>query len=361
MASPPSVSTVNSLPGRNSAIAQSDRLHAAEQHTLKLSRAAAYFGLVAKVLITSGAIWYLVTKVPLASVRSTLISASGTWLTAGVSSQILVRIVNAARIRIISGAQNAPLTYRMILGTLFTTAFYGLLLPGNLAAGAATLLKYLGHGASAAAALASIFVNRLLDTLTMVALGLIFFAVDRHSILNQEGLKIPVMLIGIALFCGGHALIFGPTRILHNAAQFFRRFDNGTFGRIRRGSLNVLDQCARAGNLRPVLVLAVFSLSLLKELLAVTVAYCFARAIDIDLHFVAVGWIQAATSLLLLLPISVSGLGVREGALALMSRPYGVDASDAVAWGLLLFGGLLCMAAIGGALEARSLWGAKLR
>jgi hypothetical protein len=38
------------------------------------------------------------------------------------------------------------------------------------------------------------------------------------------------------------------------------------------------------------------------------------------------------------LPISVSGLGLREGALVLLLVPLGVDSGQAVAFGLLLYG-----------------------
>ena len=50
-------------------------------------------------------------------------------------------------------------------------------------------------------------------------------------------------------------------------------------------------------------------------------------------------WFMAVplVALAMVLPISISGVGVREGGLALLLAPYGVPAEKAVAIGLLWF------------------------
>ena len=58
--------------------------------------------------------------------------------------------------------------------------------------------------------------------------------------------------------------------------------------------------------------------------------------------------------LVLMLPISWSGLGVREGSLILLLRPYGVAPEDAVALSLLVFLRGTLGAICGGLLQARS-------
>ena len=97
-------------------------------------------------------------------------------------------------------------------------------------------------------------------------------------------------------------------------------------------------------------------LSIIKDLLEVLVAYCFARACNIDLAFITIAWMQAIVSLLILLPITLSGLGVREGALVLMTARHGVTAPLALTWSLLIFAGTVAVAAIGGLIEAKVLW-----
>jgi len=314
--------------------------------------------LATKLLVTGGVAWYLLTKVPLTGVGHALRVAAPGWIVAGFVLQIVVRIVNALRIRIIARAQGAPLSFRAILSALFTTALYGLVLPGSIGAGAATLVKYVAHGATLAAALASMVVNRVLDTLTVVSLGAFFWGLEHHfgtpvvtaRIASITLVAAPVLLIG------GHLLLFGRIRLLTQLAHLARRFAWEQKHAMLRGLIGVVEQCALAGNLPAPPALGVFSLSVMKELLATTIAYCFAHAVGVDLPFITIAWMQGAIALLILLPITISGLGVREGALVLVGRQYGVSAVNALTWGLVQFGAVLSIALIGGLIEARALW-----
>ena len=62
-----------------------------------------------------------------------------------------------------------------------------------------------------------------------------------------------------------------------------------------------------------------------------------ARALGIELSYLDVASLLATTSLLGLMPISVSGVGVRELFLALVFPALGLPAAQGVAFGLLVF------------------------
>ncbi len=314
--------------------------------------------LAARLLVTGGVAWYLFTKVPLAGVGHALRGAAPGWIAAGFVLQLVVRVVNALRIRIIARAQGAPLSFRAILSALFTTALYGLVLPGSIGAGAATLVKYVGHGATLTAALASMVVNRLLDTLTVVSMGAFFWGLEHCSEASVVTARIAFVVLAAApaLLVGVHLLLFGRIRLLRQLAHLARRFAWEQKHALLRGFLGVVEQCALAGSLPARPALGVFSLSVMKELLATTIAYCFARAVGVDLRFITIAWMQSAIGLLVLLPITISGLGVREGALVLVGRQYGVTAVSALTWGLVQFGAVLWIALIGALIEARALW-----
>ena len=80
--------------------------------------------------------------------------------------------------------------------------------------------------------------------------------------------------------------------------------------------------------------------------------YFLMRAVNINISIVSIAWITAAVCFLQMLPISISGLGVREGAFVFLLKRYGVYASDAMALSLLMFGVLVVFALIGGVFEA---------
>jgi uncharacterized protein (TIRG00374 family) len=299
------------------------------------------------------ALWYIAHKVPLGLVKTAIVAASVPFILLGCATQVAVRAVLALRVRIIAAAQGAPLSYEAILATLFTTALYGLMLPGSVGAGAATLVKYVAQGATPAAALASMIVNRLLDSTTNVAMGLAFWGLARREFaVGGTHWPTSVLLVaGLLLFLGVHLLLFGRPRALRRIQAWVRHFGLEHRGRTGRGVVRLIDQCATAGDLSTGEAIAVGALSIVKGLLAVLVAYAFAAACGIRLSFATIGWMQAVVAILVLLPISLSGLGVREGTLVFLSARYGVPAPVALSWSLLVFAGTLLIAAIGACIE----------
>ena len=93
-----------------------------------------------------------------------------------------------------------------------------------------------------------------------------------------------------------------------------------------------------------------WGLSLLYHALGTLVYFLLAGAIDLGLSFIDCAWLRALLYLLFLLPLSVSGIGVRESALVVLLLPLGISSVQAVAYAFLLMAGLLLMAGIGGLL-----------
>jgi uncharacterized protein (TIRG00374 family) len=314
-----------------------------------------WLGLTVRVAVTVGVSWYLLSVVPVGAVLDALGGATPAFVVAGMAAQILVRVLNALRIQVIAHAQGAPLPYGAILSMLLTTGFYALLLPGSIGGGAATLVKYLGYGVAPAVALASMLVNRLIDTMTVVAVGLFWWGLDHRT--GVGGLGIGEVLVAAApiALLAFHLLVFGRARALRRIADRARSASLERY-RLYKSFLTVLERCGDAGNVPRRAAIGVAVQSILQDLVASAAAFCFAHAVGIDLSFVTIAWMRAAVSILMLLPVSFSGVGVRESALVLMTKTYGVAASVALAWSLLQLCGLLFVALIGALIEARVFW-----
>ena len=87
--------------------------------------------------------------------------------------------------------------------------------------------------------------------------------------------------------------------------------------------------------------------------LTILLFYMVGRSLDITIAMYTLPWIVAMVYLIYMIPVSISGLGVREGALVLVLPYYGVDPSTAMVFSLILFGLLLLMGLAGGILEIR--------
>ena len=67
--------------------------------------------------------------------------------------------------------------------------------------------------------------------------------------------------------------------------------------------------------------------------------------------FIEVTWMASLVMLLQALPISLAGIGVREGAYAYLVTLFGLPVETGVVIGILFFSQMLIMAITGGILE----------
>ena len=79
--------------------------------------------------------------------------------------------------------------------------------------------------------------------------------------------------------------------------------------------------------------------------------WLIAQAIPLGLSFGNIGWVRTYVLFLMALPISMLGIGVRDGALIVLLGSYGVAPPAAVAYSFLLLARTLFTALIGGAIE----------
>ena len=83
----------------------------------------------------------------------------------------------------------------------------------------------------------------------------------------------------------------------------------------------------------------------------IAVTFLLARALDLDVPFVALLGVVPLVYLATVLPISLGGLGVREGTLAFLLARYGVAASDAITLSFLVYLNRVLVGSIGGGMQ----------
>jgi len=99
------------------------------------------------------------------------------------------------------------------------------------------------------------------------------------------------------------------------------------------------------------LIVGITSLSIGWHLFFLVRNFLLFLALSIPLGFLDVAWISSLVFLLQLLPVSLAGIGVREGAFAYMFIQVGLPPEQGVAVGVLFFSQFLLVAALGGVLE----------
>jgi uncharacterized protein (TIRG00374 family) len=213
-------------------------------------------------------------------------------------------------------------SYAAVLSSLYL----GMLTPGRV--GDVLRVQYVKSEIDVpyAEGLAVTVMDRFCDLYVLaavVALGTVHFA----TALDSELVYVSWVAVAIAALAPTLFLFKGPADLLGRAL--------GRLSARWHTSLSALLEALRALTRKAALVaipltVACFSINYLQ-------GWLIAHAIRVDLSFVDVASLLATTSLLGLMPISVSGVGVRELFLAVVFPALGFAAAQGVAFGLLVF------------------------
>ena len=219
------------------------------------------------------------------------------------------------------------------------TFFYGLFLPGDLAGGAVRWRRLTRAGGKGADTLVSLVYGRLVFTFVLVAVGLAFLALENpRALIQAQGVILgTILLFLIAIYVVGS---------LYRTNQLARDLNLWTW-------LAKLFEAANRFHTMPLKSLSlVVAISVVENLVGILSVYWLAQALALPVTFVQIAWIRSLLMIVTLIPVSVSGLGVREGGLVVMLAPYAVPQAGAVALSFLLLGKNVFMAFIGGVSEA---------
>jgi glycosyltransferase 2 family protein len=299
--------------------------------------------------VAIGVLALLFRFVPVAAVVEPLADLHPIYLLAGLLLQYVLRAVATVRMKVIADNQGFRLTHGVLFRVLLASHFYSMLLPGPIAGGGATWVKYVQHGASQDAAVMAILINRGVAMLVMVVVGAAALFLDLRA--AQTWSTVAAGLVAVALLALANAGWLSRLPVAAPAGA----------SRPRRVVHGLAERALLFSRIPPGGKALVLVASLVHEVIGAGVMWCFAAAAGLELSFLTVLWIRAALQLVLTLPLSLGGLGIREAGLVGLGALVDVPAAGAVAWSLTIFLGSLVVAATGGLLEAGGLSGRLLR
>lgn len=211
-------------------------------------------------------------------------------------------------------------------GAFLSSLYVGMLTPGRV--GDVLRIQYLRHDEDTpyAEGLASVVMDRLCD---LYVLGfMVAAAIARFS-------SVVVGDLATIAWLGVGAVVVAPIVLL--VPGLAEKTMGVIYSRVAKDSSG-LDRflAALRGYLGRGLIAAV-PLSVLAILLTFVQGWLIARSVGLDLSYVDVAALLAIGNLLGLLPVSISGVGVREAFYAVIFPSLGFSASDGVGFGLLVF------------------------
>lgn len=244
--------------------------------------------------------------------------------------------LSALRWRLILGANVPPWSFLFRLYLI--GQFFGLFLPTSVGGDALRAVAISKTAVSAAEAISSVLLDRLLGVaaLALYLLGGVLISPITPDLIGRVRWTSP-----------SHALLGLAVVTLIAAAVVIARARNSDRGRLLIGEGLTL---ARRLAASPGILLSAAAVSLAVQAVYIAVWGGLAAAVGLVLP---VGFLLVAVpvvSLAAMLPITISGLGVREGTWVLLCGLIGLPAAAAVAVSLLYFLAFAIVGAFGGVL-----------
>ena len=255
----------------------------------------------------------------------------------------LIRLLMSFRWKLILDENAMPISFAESVYIILVSGSVGFLSPGGVAA---DFLK--GHHAykkenNLSKVTTVVLFDKLIGIVSMLVLISLFSTILLLSSYqgDQEILAIVSLvscMMVIALFIG--------IAVLLKFEQSFKRMFGERIPKVKKVFnmvLNVFKEIA----LNKALMSKVLILSLLMQLLRSLLFYFILRSLSIDIALINVIAYFPIVFMLMLLPITIGGIGVREGATFILFNQFGVDLEYSISSGLLFYGVQLSMAVLG--------------
>jgi uncharacterized protein (TIRG00374 family) len=307
---------------------------------------------VLKCSLTTGILCYVFAIIPLENVFRSIRSAKFFYIIAALSITILATFISAYRLKLLTDKQGMTPSVTQIVRINFITCFYGLLLPGYLASGVIRWHKLSLIDNKKTEAAAAIIYSRINYTIIIIILGIIFLALDvtnvpqTVTILSLLALLTSLLIVYFLAFNPKSLLLFD--RLYHSKAHFIPVSLYNMISNLMVSNVKYHDLSRKS-------FFFIIGVTLMENMLIILSMYCLAIALNIDISIINIGWVRSIINIITTLPISFSGVGLREGGFIVLLKTYGVSGANAVTLSFLVFAMTLFIAGIGGLIEAKNL------
>jgi uncharacterized membrane protein YbhN (UPF0104 family) len=255
--------------------------------------------------------------------------ASAVWLTLAILLTVASIALSAVRWQQVLHALDLPTPLKPLLSIYFAGQFVANVLPTTIGGDVVRVARLQRRNKEPAKTVASVVLERLTGWLVLPVMSLIGFIINR-GLLPDNGAKTAALVINTFALCGLVLVLWlaSHPKALGRLAE--QKNWLGFLGSVHLGVVYLRKHPDDAAKV--LLAGVVFQFTL------VLAAFCAARVIGIDeagltamLAFIPV------VLMVQVLPIGISGLGLRETSLLLFLSPLGVPHEQAIALGLALY------------------------
>ena len=235
--------------------------------------------------------------------------------------------------------------YWSLIRSHLIATFFNLFLPSSIGGDAYRVMDVGQQIGMTSKSFAAVFAERLVGFLALACWGLLFSAIGYSHLPDKRIFFLPVLVFALMIIA---VVIVLQRRLLMWGLDVFRMKKFTSFYAFVQRFLDSLQ--VYHANKR--LILKIFALSLIFQLIAIVSIFLLSRALDWDTHFIYFCIFVPLITLAKAIPISIFGIGIRDGCYVFFFAQAGVAAEKALALAMVyvfttilysLFGGIIFM------------------
>jgi uncharacterized membrane protein YbhN (UPF0104 family) len=294
-----------------------------------------WLSLVLRVAATAGLMAYAVRDVKWSDLGGHLRSANWNWWLAGLAASVLVQVIAGVRWAALARPLGFQRPRRFFIWRFFEGMFFSLCLPSSI--GGDVIKAYRVGDTTSRRLLAGCSV--LADRLTgLSALGVL---AGTALAANEYGLGLAgALAVALALLVG----VLGAFWLgLQSIDRLLAVLPDPHPARSLLAQLLPYQQ-------RPLLIVQAVAWSFVVQIGGAVVVALMARTLQVELPLAVWFSVVPLVALLMVLPVSIGGFGMRENAMEILLGKYGVAKDQAIAVALLWGLGTILTGLVGGVL-----------
>lgn len=297
---------------------------------------------VLRVIVSLALLVVLLRGFDLPRIGETLGKANVGYMAAALGLYLLGVLICALRWGVLLGAYDVRVPLPALTALYFVGVFFSNVLPGSVSGDVVKAYQLSRYSERSDVAVSTVLMDRLTGFLALfaIAAGAVVFA---HDLVPWQT-SVLILVIAVGLW-GGIWLL--------SAKRLWRRLSE-RIGLLRRivesDRVAKVYRAMKAYDRRTTLY--ALGISLVFDVTWILVRYLIALALGVDLSIWYFLLFIPIVSFVTLVPISFSGLGIREGAYVYLFSQVGVDAATSVAMSLAFYALRLVGGLIGGVIYA---------
>jgi uncharacterized membrane protein YbhN (UPF0104 family) len=292
---------------------------------------------LARLAISAGLLAWVISRAGLDQLAITVRQADPRPYAWAVLLSVAGIIARAYRWRILLNAVGARVSFGRAVYLYFVGAFFNAFLPTGFGGDVVRVLE-IGQGATSQQAAGTVLVDRLTGFIALFVLALAALPFGYHLIPTETTALIGVLAAGVML---GSLLLF-EGRLLRRITARFPRALSLTGDAWMGRTYTVITACG------PRAIAGALAVSLVFNLIQTAANVLVAQALGVDVSVWTFFLFIPVATAVLLAPITISGLGLRENVYLLLFGQVGVAEDRAVAFSIGSYSLELAMGVVGG-------------